>query len=430
MTEKRVNPRIVFLLVLLIAVGIFLLYSRLTFTGFVTSEYFSGSVVLHDFSNASIFENTQLNINGDAIVLNNLSLIEGNFTSPFFAAPNDTEVFWIASPEDFDISLNPSTSSASFYYRACNDNINCTVEFIPITSNEPLIGKYFQYKVEMKTSLNSPKFYGVTVDYHTPLNLPISIDSPQNLTYNNETILLKITANSSSVWFFNGTGNETYITEVNRAFAEGSHVITAWIGDAYGNVNSTSVTFTVAFLRTYYRFGSNACATITLTSAQKTASDYGALADCESHIEVSSNDTNESEDLGEITEECVPDWVPGEWGACVGGVQTRTCEDANACEDTEEICPTEQACTVEESQPTETTTPATTEETPKKGFFTIVGSVVAAPFNFVLGNRTRIFIFSGALLLIIGFLVFKFSLKTRLKVLKLLNLRKKKGNMD
>ena len=430
MAEKRVSPRIVFLLVLLIAIGIFLLYSRLTFTGYVTSEYFSGTATLNDFSNASVFENTKFD-GTSAVVLENVSLIMGNFTSPFFAAPNDTEVFWTALSQNFDVSLNPSTSSVAFYYRACNDNLNCTADFVPITSTNLLFGKYFQYKVEMRTSAVSPRFYGVTVSYHTPLNLPISIDSPLNTTYNNETVLLKITANGSAIWFFNGTSNETYVGEVNRTFSEGSHVITAWVTDTHENVNSTSVTFTVGFIKTFYRLQNNVCSAVSTTTAQKTANDYDTVAACQSHVTSSntSSTTTGQTTLTEITQECVPEWVPGEWSECVNGKQTRTCVDANECEDTTEVCPTEQDCVVTEAPVQTSTETPTTTETSKKGFLSIVGSTITAPFTYMFGNRTRIFIFSGVLLVIIaGFLVFKFSLKTRLKVLKLLNLRKRKSS--
>jgi hypothetical protein len=424
MGEKRLNPSTVFLLVLLIAVGVFLLYSRLTFTGYVTSEYFSGSANLNDFSNLSIFENTKLEV--DAVVLDNLSL-PGSYISPFFAAPNDTEVIWY----DFasDVWLNPSTSSVVFYYRACNVDVNCTEDFIPTAnSTAVLMGKYFQYMVEMQTSGNSPTFYGVSIKYHTPLDLPISMESPQNITYNTETVLVEIIANGS-IWFYNGTDNETYTAPVNKTFSQGSHVLIAWVTDAYGNTNSTSVAFSVWLLQPYYRFADNACSVVNLILPEKTANDYANLSECESHITTSS--TTEEENLPlttETTEECTPDWVCGDWGECIDGTQTRVCTDMSTCTTVSEPPPQTQSCTggIVTTQP-ETETPSTTEETPKKGFLRTVGSAIATPFSFVFSNRTRIFVFSGVLLLVIaGFLVFKFSLKTRLKVLKLLNIRKKR----
>ncbi len=427
MVEKRINPRVVFLLVLLIAVGVFLLYSRLTFTGFVVGDYFTGSKILHEFSdNDSIFENTKFD-GIDAVVLNNLTF-EGVYTAPLFAAPNETEVIWSNFVQDI---YYPPSSSAVFYYRACND-LNCTdVNFIPINLSSILMGKYFQYKVVMQTSGNSPKLYGVNIYYQTPLDLPVVIESPQNnFIYNNETVLLKITADTSA-WFYNGTDNETYLGEMNRTFAEGNHIITAWVGgDAYGgNTNSTSVTFSVWFLKTYYRFANNACGTVTLTLPEKTANDYVNLTECQSKITTTTSTTTTEETTTKAA--CSSDWQCDDWGECVDGIQTRICTDMSTCTAVSEPPLQEQPCEggiVTTTQPEGTGAVVSTEETPQqRGFLSIVGGAIATPFTYVFGNRTRIFIFLGVLVLVVGgFLLFKFSPEVKLRVLRLLNLRKRK----
>ena len=425
MGEKRVNPRIVFLLVLLIAIGVFLLYSRLTFTGYVVGEYFSGSTSLSNFSNDSVFNNTKFN--GNAVVLDNLTLSRGIYISPFYTVRNETEVIW----ENFapTIYSNLYASYVDSFFRACNDNLNCTTAFLPMNSSTILLGKYFQYMVEMRViSGDSPELKGGSISYHTPLNLPISINSPSNSTYYNGTVLLKITANSSAVWFYNGTSNETYLGEINRTFNEGTHVLTAWVTDSYGNVNSTSVVFTIGFIKTFYKLENNVCNAVSITTAQKTSNDYTTVAECQSHVTTTASTSNASEEetLSTITEECVPEWVPSLWSECVAGTQTRTCYDANECEDTTEVCPTEQPCTVVET-PVETPTETPTTTTTSKGFLGVVGSAIATPFTYVFGNRTRIFIFSGVLLVVIaGFLVFKFSPGVRLRILKLFNVRKRR----
>ncbi|MFC1685886.1 hypothetical protein ACFLZZ_02575 [Nanoarchaeota archaeon] len=78
----------------------------------------------------------------------------------------------------------------------------------------------------------------------------VSFVSPLNQTYNTSTILVNLSATDSlgsvsTIWFFNGTGNETYTVPVNRTFAEGSNTIYAYVNDTAGNFNSTSVTFYV-----------------------------------------------------------------------------------------------------------------------------------------------------------------------------------------
>jgi hypothetical protein len=428
MGEKRVNPRIVFLLVLLIAIGVFLLYSRLTFTGYVVGEYFSGSTSLSNFSNDSVFNNTKFN--GNAVVLDNLTLSRGIYISPFYTVRNETEVIW----ENFapTIYSNLYASYVDSFFRACNDNLNCTTAFLPMNSSTILLGKYFQYMVEMRViSGDSPELKGGSISYHTPLNLPISINSPSNSTYYNGTVLLKITANNPSVFYNvtpNVTSNEIYGGEVNKTFNEGTYVLTAWVNDSYGNVNSTSVAFTIGFIKTFYKLENNVCNAVSITTAQKTPNDYTTAAECQSQVTNTTTNTSNtsSTTLNKITEECVPEWIRNEWSECVDGKQTRTCYDAKECEDTTEVCETEEQDCVATEVPeasTETPTPTTTS----KGFLGVVGSAIATPFTYVFGNRTRIFIFSGVLLVVIaGFLVFKFSPGVRLRILKLFNVRKRR----
>jgi len=83
----------------------------------------------------------------------------------------------------------------------------------------------------------------------------ITIYSPQNTTYNNRTILVNFTAdNYQSLWFYNGTANETYTTQVYRTFAEGSNTIIAYANDTSGNLNSTSVVFSIDTTPPYIAF--------------------------------------------------------------------------------------------------------------------------------------------------------------------------------
>ncbi len=74
----------------------------------------------------------------------------------------------------------------------------------------------------------------------------IAFASPANITYANSSVLINITsANASSVWFFNGTGNESYSTSVYRMFADGSHTLFAYANNSVGNESSASVSFSV-----------------------------------------------------------------------------------------------------------------------------------------------------------------------------------------
>ncbi len=80
-------------------------------------------------------------------------------------------------------------------------------------------------------------------------NLSINIISPTNSIYNTSTILLNISAqdaNLDTIWYnWNGT-NITYINPINLIYnLGGNYTIFAWANDSAGNINSTSVEFTI-----------------------------------------------------------------------------------------------------------------------------------------------------------------------------------------
>ncbi|MGC9309524.1 MAG: hypothetical protein ACP5D2_02395, partial [Candidatus Nanoarchaeia archaeon] len=80
-------------------------------------------------------------------------------------------------------------------------------------------------------------------------SLEISIDSPLNSTYHISEILLNISVSGGNpinlTWYnWNGT-NITYISPINITFNEGQNNLTAWVNDSEGNLNFTSVFFTI-----------------------------------------------------------------------------------------------------------------------------------------------------------------------------------------
>ncbi|MFA5744423.1 MAG: hypothetical protein WC936_06435, partial [Candidatus Nanoarchaeia archaeon] len=88
-----------------------------------------------------------------------------------------------------------------------------------------------------------------TVSFTIDTIIPsLSIVSPQNISYTNDTQLLNLSiidANLESVWYnWNGT-NESYTDAVNITFNEGFNTLEAWANDSVGNLNYTNVSFTV-----------------------------------------------------------------------------------------------------------------------------------------------------------------------------------------
>lgn len=73
----------------------------------------------------------------------------------------------------------------------------------------------------------------------------LGIASPLNATYASARILVNLSGEWESAWFFNGTGNETYVQPVFREFAQGSNALFAWGEDAQGNIGEASVEFFV-----------------------------------------------------------------------------------------------------------------------------------------------------------------------------------------
>ena len=430
MVEKRTGKLemkrgLVLLLVLLVAVGVFFVYNKLTFTGYVTNIGNATNGVLlssHDFSTGD-FSNTLVNSNGNVVLMPTKTT--GTYTSQVFSAPQT--MVWInfvptyTSNYSADYNVSSSNNSIILYVRICDD-VACTgKDFSLFNGNLNLFGQYFQYKAEMQifSGTESPLLSEVNVSYYPPVSLPIVIESPQSIIYNNETVAIKISSNNptAAIVFSDGTSNETYTGEINKTFIQGQHTLTAWVSYTEGSLtyaNSTSVTFSVEFLQTYYRLASNACSSVSIVLSQKTVADYNTLAECQANI-VATNTTTTTTTTN--ASNCQPIWDCGNWTACVDATQSRICSDTSICTIVSEVGkPSEsQPCTggtVTAPVTTAATTPTTTTTTttPKKGFLSIVGSVIAVPFKGMFGNLTRALISIGVLaLLIAGFVAFRAS---------------------
>jgi len=90
-----------------------------------------------------------------------------------------------------------------------------------------------------------------SVNISSPINdtIPpyVAFLSPENKTYNTSIIHIEINASSdvSSIFWNNGTANLTYTAPVNYIFSDGSHTLIAYAKDSAGNLNSTSISFSV-----------------------------------------------------------------------------------------------------------------------------------------------------------------------------------------
>ena len=432
MSKKTVNPGLVFLLILLVAVGIFLLYSRMSLTGYVTNieNATTGEILSTHTFDGGDFSNTAVNSEGSVVLMPTKTT--GTYISQIF--PGGQNVFWTdfapvyVTHSSANYTEDPSNNSIVFYVRACNDTVCTGKDFELFTQNINLLGQYFQYKAVMQILAGnvSPVLSEVSVGHYPP-NMPsINIENPQNIIYNNETILIKISSNpGATIWFStNGTNNELYNTTagINRIFSEGAHVLSVAVSYLDGNINYTnyaSVSFSVGFLKVFYRYSNNACSAITLIQAQKTANDYNTITECQSHITTPATTTTTETST---TQSCSPSWECN-WGECIDGMQTEECVDVSTCT-TVATPPAQrtQPCTGGTTTTTETvTTPApeittlttTTNATAKKGFFSFVGSAVVGPIF-----KSKVGIIFVILLVLIagGILAYKFLLKGKIKL--------------
>ena len=103
-------------------------------------------------------------------------------------------------------------------------------------------GVYF-YNATIKdvlNNVNTTETRTIILDRTSPSLLIIT---PQNISYNNATLLVNILSNGANTWFFNGTANETYISSIYKTFPEGATTIIAYSNDSAGNINLTSAAF-------------------------------------------------------------------------------------------------------------------------------------------------------------------------------------------
>ncbi len=191
-----------------------------------------------------------------------------------YSAAQSIQILTIAQNASSQISLFLNHTQANITIQNNTQiNINATliigVGIIKLFNNNSLINQG-QSPLYNLTTFNVPGLYNITAIYegnanYTPtsqtfyvnVTLPpltdttppaITIISPQNTTYTNATILINISAsdaNINAIWFYNGTANETYISEIYRTFQQGSNTIIAYANDTSNNINSTQVTFSI-----------------------------------------------------------------------------------------------------------------------------------------------------------------------------------------
>jgi len=175
-----------------------------------------------------------------------------NNTSVTFTVDTIPPEITINSPKNetyntSEILLNISTidSNLNETWYSLDDGItNTTYREEKITFNEGL-NTLIVWANDSVGNVNNTSVT-FTVDTIPP---EITIISPENKTYNTSEILLNISVddNSGEIWYSldDGENNDTYNSADNITLNEGLNTLIVWANDSVGNVNNTSVTFTV-----------------------------------------------------------------------------------------------------------------------------------------------------------------------------------------
>jgi hypothetical protein len=135
------------------------------------------------------------------------------------------------------ISISNHTGSLDPYISLNDTNI---------TDTFGLSNKLHQWDVTCSndTAASTSATWSFLTDSSPPT---ISFILPVNTTYN-ATVPIEIDATDDrldSIWFFDGFSNQTYTGPFNDTYPTGTYTIQAWANDTVGNINTTSITFTV-----------------------------------------------------------------------------------------------------------------------------------------------------------------------------------------
>ncbi|MFH1327214.1 MAG: LamG domain-containing protein [archaeon] len=141
--------------------------------------------------------------------------------------------------------------------RTCDDAFCSGENFVDLADSSPQIlslnnNNYFQYRFEFLSFNESvtPALYNVTISYTILDSEPPSvfIFSPTNSNYSNNSVFVNISAsdpNLDSIWFYDGSINVSYSYPIYHDFGQGDITLVAYANDSSGNLNSSSISFSI-----------------------------------------------------------------------------------------------------------------------------------------------------------------------------------------
>lgn len=226
------------------------------YTSVATISNFTGAPgVMPSLNNTNVSDNFGFTLLDDAYHFWNVTCANGTNTNASgtgyfitdFGGPNIT----INTP------LNASYTTASILVNLTVTDNYSSVDRIwfsngsgaNVTYTIPVVRTFAQGSTTLVVWANDTLGNNATANvtfYVDTVSPVITINSPLNATYDTNTITVNLTvtdADLDTVWFWNGTDNETYTAVTSVDYSDGSHNLTAWANDTIGHVTQASVIF-------------------------------------------------------------------------------------------------------------------------------------------------------------------------------------------
>ncbi|MBI3334051.1 right-handed parallel beta-helix repeat-containing protein [Candidatus Pacearchaeota archaeon] len=176
---------------------------------------------------------------------------ESDSTAPVVTVNFPTNTTYTSLPLNFNISLNENGSIVHYTLNtwATNNSMSSSDNRNYNASNGTISDGSYVFRVFANDSSGNANT-SVSVAFSVDRILPnLTIMSPANITYTSNNITVNFSASDSNSintqWFMNDTGNTTYSGVLYQVASQGSHTWRFYANDSNGNVNFTSVTFSV-----------------------------------------------------------------------------------------------------------------------------------------------------------------------------------------
>jgi len=178
-----------------------------------------------DYSTPQISISSPIHYSNYSVTSVSFNISSNEILSACFVSLNDFVT------TNYTMAFNPAKTSAGFVNLSIEDGDYQAVFWCNDTSN----------------NINDSEWSTFKIDTTGPV---ISVNNPTNISYSNTNVLINFSAEDelspvSSLWYYNGTGNTSYISSHSIGLIDGSYTFIFYANDSLGNFASQSVTFSI-----------------------------------------------------------------------------------------------------------------------------------------------------------------------------------------